>query len=273
DTLVEQRELEQWFVRTTKYSDELLRDLDRLPGWPEKVRTMQRNWIGRSEGTLVDFRLDYSGGDTITVFTTRVDTIFGATSVQLAPEHPITQELAALDADLRLKVTQLVAEQKKARESGDITNIEKHGVNTGHLAVNPYNGERVPIWVANYILMDYGTGAIMSVPAHDERDYEFAKKYNLEIRLVIVPRPDDPEETVVEPPLPFTTMNGTLVNSGRFSGFGCEEAIKKMSAYAEKNGLGKATVTYRLKDWGISRQRYWGTPIPMLYCEKDGIVP
>src|SRR4051812_32524448 len=272
DTLVEQRELEQWFVRTTKYSDELLRDLDRLPGWPEKVRTMQRNWIGRSEGTLVDFRLDYSGGDTITVFTTRVDTIFGATSVQLAPEHPITQELAALDADLRLKVTQLVAEQKKARESGDITNIEKHGVNTGHLAVNPYNGERVPVWVANYILMDYGTGAIMSVPAHDERDYEFAKKYGIEIKQVIALEESDRNVRATQADeIPFTSLEGKLINSGEFTGLTCEDAIEKMSAYAEQHNFGKATVTYRLKDWGISRQRYWGTPIPMVYCEKDGI--
>src|SRR2546430_2392059 len=175
--------------------------------------------------------------------------------------------------ELRSRVDQWISERPRAREVGDIGEIKKHGVNTGRYAINPYNREKVPIWIANYILMDCGTGAIMSVPAHDERDYEFAKKYNLEIRLVIVPRPDDPEETVVEPPLPFTTMNGTLVNSGRFSGFGCEEAIKKMSAHAEKNGFGKATITYRLKDWGISRQRYWGTPIPMLYCEQDGIVP
>src|SRR6266568_933802 len=275
DTRVEQRELEQWFLKITKYSEELLRDLDKLGGWPEKVRTMQRNWIGRSEGTLVDFKLDgHAGpaGSSISVFTTRVDTIFGATSVQLAPEHPLVADLTANKPELRAKVDQLISEQRRAREVGDIGEIEKHGVNTGRYAINPYNGEKVPIWVANYILIDYGTGAIMSVPAHDERDYEFAKKYNLEIRLVIVPRPDDPEETVVEPPLPFTTMNGTLVNSGRFSGLGCEEAIKKMSAHAEKNGFGKATITYRLKDWGISRQRYWGTPIPMLYCEKDGIV-
>src|SRR5436309_1359022 len=276
DTRVEQRELEQWFLKITKYAEELLRDLDKLGGWPEKVRTMQRNWIGRSEGTLVDFKLDGPAGpagSSISVFTTRVDTIFGATSVQLAPEHPLVADLTANKPELRAKVDQLISEQRRAREVGDIGEIEKHGLNTGRYAINPYNREKVPIWIANYILMDYGTGAIMSVPAHDERDYEFAKKYNLEIRLVIVPRPDDPEETVVEPPLPFTTMNGTLVNSGRFSGFGCEEAIKKMSAHAEKNGFGKATITYRLKDWGISRQRYWGTPIPMLYCEKDGIVP
>jgi leucyl-tRNA synthetase len=285
DTPVEQRELEQWFLRITKYADELLRDLEKLGGWPEKVRTMQRNWIGRSEGTLVDFKLDYAenhsgfgpGGSTISVFTTRVDTIYGATSVQLAPEHPVVADLAAANADLRAKVDQLIAEQHQAKETGDIGEIEKHGVNTGRYAINPYNGEKVPVWVANYILMDYGTGAIMSVPAHDERDYEFAKKYNLEIRLVILPRSgdseDDQEETVCEPALPFTTHDGTLINSGPYSGLGCDEAIQKMSADAEKRGLGKAAVTYRLKDWGISRQRYWGTPIPMLYCEKDGIVP
>jgi leucyl-tRNA synthetase len=282
DTVVEQRELEQWFLRITNYADELLRDLDKLSGWPEKVRTMQRNWIGRSEGTLVDFKLDYSqpqhsgfgpGGATISVFTTRVDTIYGATSVQLAPEHPIVRDLAAANPELRAKVDQLIAEQRKAKEDGDIGEIEKHGVPTGRYAINPFNGERVPVWVANYILMDYGTGAIMSVPAHDERDYEFAKKYKLEIRLVILPVSDDPEETVAEPILPFTTHNGSLVNSGPFSGMMCDDAIKKMSAHAEQKGFGKATVTYRIKDWGISRQRYWGTPIPMLYCEKDGIVP
>jgi len=281
DTPVEQRELEQWFLRITKYADELLRDLDQLEGWPEKVRTMQRNWIGRSEGTLVDFKLDYGenhkgfgpAGSTITVFTTRVDTIFGATSVQLAPEHPIVNDLAAANPALRAKVEQLIAEQRKAKETGDIGEIEKHGVPTGRYAINPYNNERVPVWVANYILMDYGTGAIMSVPAHDERDYEFATKYKLEIRLVILPVSDDPEETMTEPALPFTAERGMLINSGPYSGLSCDAAIKMMSEYAEKKGFGKAAVTYRLKDWGISRQRYWGTPIPMLYCERDGIVP
>jgi leucyl-tRNA synthetase len=174
---------------------------------------------------------------------------------------------------LRAQVEELIAEQRKAKEVGDIGAIEKHGINTHRVAVNPFNGEPVPIWVANYILMDYGTGAIMSVPAHDERDYEFARKYKLPIRIVIVPRSVDPEETSVEPVLPFTTMDGTLVNSGPFTGLDCEDAIKKMSGHAEKKDFGKATVTYRLKDWGISRQRYWGTPIPMLYCEKHGIVP
>jgi leucyl-tRNA synthetase len=281
DTLVEQRELEQWFLRITNYADELLRDLDKLEGWPDKVRTMQRNWIGPSEGTLVDFKLADSKVDdlsaaaasTLSVFTTRVDTIFGATSVQLAPQHPLIADLAASNPDLGAKVDELIAEQRKAREVGDIGEIEKHGVFTGRYAINPFNKEKVPIWVANYILMDYGTGAIMSVPAHDERDHEFAKKYNLEIRLVILPLAADPEETMAEPQLPYVGHDGMLINSGPYSGLDCADAIKKMSALAEHNGFGKATTTYRLKDWGISRQRYWGTPIPMLYCEKDGIVP
>ena len=276
DTLVEQRDLEQWFLRITNYAEELLRDLDKLDGWPDKVRTMQRNWIGRSEGTLVNFDLGGTvgpAGSTITVFTTRVDTIYGATSVQLAPEHPLVADFTANNPELRAKVEQLKTEQRKAKEAGDIGEIEKHGVFTGRYAKNPYNREPLPIWVANYILMDYGTGAIMSVPAHDERDYEFAKKYNLEIRVVIVPSSSDPEETVAEPPLPFTTYDGLVVNSGEFNGLDCDDAIRKMSEHAEKKGFGKATVTYRLKDWGISRQRYWGTPIPMLYCDKDGIVP
>jgi leucyl-tRNA synthetase len=273
DTIVEQRELEQWFLRTTNYAEELWRDLDQLEGWPEKVRTMQRNWIGRSDGALVDFKVDGAPGETVTVFTTRIDTIYGATSVQLAPEHPMVSNFTKHNDLLRADVEKLIAEQRKAKEVGDIGAIEKHGVRTGRYAVNPFNGEKLPIWVANYILMDYGTGAIMSVPAHDERDHEFAKKYHLQIRLVIVPNADDPEDTVAEPALPFTTEQGSLVNSGPFSSLACEEAIKKMTAHAEQHGFGKATVTYRLKDWGISRQRYWGTPIPMLYCEKDGIVP
>ncbi len=276
DTLVEQRELEQWFVRTTKYAEELLRDLDKLDGWPEKVRIMQRNWIGRSEGTLVDFKLDGTAGpagSTISVFTTRVDTIYGATSVQLAPEHPLVADFTRHNQPLGEAVQQLIAEQRKAKETGDIGEIEKHGINTHRFAINPYSGEKVPIWIANYILMDYGTGAIMSVPAHDERDYEFAKKYKLEIRLVILPISNDPEETMTEPQLPFTAHEGMVINSGPYSGMSCSDAIQKMQALAVEKGFGKATVTYRLKDWGISRQRYWGTPIPMLYCEKDGIVP
>jgi len=276
DTLVEQRELEQWFLRTTRYADELLRDLDKLEGWPDKVRTMQRNWIGRSEGALVDFDLGGTvgpAGSTITVFTTRIDTIFGATSVQLAPQHPIVADMAANNADLRAKVETLIAEQRKAKEAGDIGEIEKHGIFTGRYAKNPFNQEALPIWVANYILMDYGTGAIMSVPAHDERDYEFAKKYKLPVRVVVLPSGGDSDETVMDPPLPFVADDGLVVNSGQFSGLTSSEALKAMADFAAKSSFGKATVTFRLKDWGVSRQRYWGTPIPMLYCAKDGIVP
>jgi leucyl-tRNA synthetase len=278
DTLVEQRELEQWFVRITKYADELLDGLDKMPGWPERVLSQQRHWIGRSEGTLVDFKLDGEAGpagDKITVFTTRVDTIYGATSLQLAPEHPIVTDLTAEKPVLRREVDEMLAEQRKAKEKGDVGAIEKHGVDTGCFAINPYNGEKVPIWVANYVLMDYGTGAIMSVPAHDERDYEFAKKFDLDIRVVIMPRRegDAANGEPSNPLLPFTEMNSLLINSGEFSGLPNDEAIAKMSKYAEEHGFGKATVTYKLRDWGISRQRYWGTPIPMVYCATDGAVP
>jgi len=268
DTLVEQRELVQWFFRITAYADELLEGLDKLEGWPEKVRTMQRNWIGRSEGTEVDFALE-GGDEKIRVFTTRVDTIFGATSVQLAPEHPLVTRLAAADSALKAQVDHLIDEQTRAREAGDVGAIEKHGVDTGRFALNPYSGERVPIWVANYILMDYGTGAIMSVPAHDERDFEFANKYGIEIRRVIAPE-DSAQE---EPALPFTSETGILIDSGSYNGLTCEQAQKQLQQVAARNEFGKATVTYRLKDWGVSRQRYWGTPIPMIHCELDGLVP
>jgi leucyl-tRNA synthetase len=279
ETLVEQRELEQWFLRTTNYSEELLAGLDKLEGWPEKVRTMQRNWIGRSEGALVDFKVEGPIGDAgakITVFTTRIDTIYGATSLQLAPEHPLIGELIGNDPSLHAKVEDLLREQAKAKEAGDIATVEKHGVFTGRYACNPFSDEKIPIWVANYILMDYGTGAIMSVPAHDERDHEFAQKYGIEIRVVILPRRigEPPASGERETPvLPYTEKDSLLINSGEFSQLSNQEAIEKMSAFAEKKGFGKRTVTYRLKDWGISRQRYWGTPIPMLYCEKCGVVP
>jgi len=277
DTIVELRDLEQWFFRITAYTQELLDGLDKLDGWPEKVRTMQRNWIGRSEGTEVDFFLEKGlgtrdegqGGTRIRVFTTRVDTIFGATSLQLAPEHPVVGELTAVDAELRCNVAALIEEQKKARESGDIGAIEKHGVPTGQFALNPYNGERVPVWVANYVLMDYGTGAIMSVPGHDERDFEFATKYGIEVRRVIAPADTGAEE----PALPFTSEDGVLVNSGEFTGLSCLEAQHQLQEVAAREGFGEPKITYRLKDWGVSRQRYWGTPIPMIYCERDGLVP
>ncbi|HEY1896157.1 MAG TPA: leucine--tRNA ligase [Terracidiphilus sp.] len=268
DTLVEQRDLEQWFLRITAYAEDLLDGLDKLDGWPEKVRTMQRNWIGKSEGAEVEFGVE-NRSETIRVFTTRIDTIFGATSVQLAPEHPLVATLAAADSGLRKQVAELLGEQKKARESGDVGEIEKHGVPTGHFAINPYNGELVPIWVANYVLLDYGTGAIMSVPAHDDRDFEFAKKYAIPIRRVIAPADPNAEE----PELPFTTKDGVVINSGEFNGLPYQQAVKRFQEVAARKGFGGPSITFRLKDWGVSRQRYWGTPIPMIHCERDGIVP
>ena len=284
DTIVEQRDLVQWFLKITAYAQELLDDLRKLDGWPEKVRTMQRNWIGRSEGTEIDFFLAEDGisverddeykktvsaGTRIRVFTTRVDTIFGATSLQLAPEHPLIATLSANDAGLREQVAKLLEEQKKAREAGDIGEIEKHGIPTGKFAINPYSGEMVPIWVANYVLSEYGTGAIMSVPGHDARDFEFAKKYAIPIRRVIAPA----EASAEEPELPYLSEDGVLVNSGEFNGMSCAAAQKKLQEVAKSKGFGEATITFRLKDWGVSRQRYWGTPIPMIHCERDGIVP
>jgi leucyl-tRNA synthetase len=277
-TKVEQRDLVQWFFRITAYAQELLDGLDKLDGWPEKVRTMQCNWIGRSEGTDVDFFLEEinEGLGTreqglektrIRVFTTRVDTIYGATSVQLAPQHELVAKFTAADPALKAQVDELLEQQKKAREAGDLGAIEKHGVPTGRFAVNPYNGQRLPIWVANYILADYGTGAIMSVPGHDERDYEFATKYGLPIVEVIKPAGPNVEEK-----LPFLSEDGVLVNSGEFTGHGCAEAQRLMQEAAEHGAFGEPKVTFRLKDWGVSRQRYWGTPIPMIYCENPDCI-
>jgi leucyl-tRNA synthetase len=268
DTKVELRDLEQWFLRITAYAQELLDGLSQLEGWPEKVRTMQRNWIGRSEGTEIDFGVEGST-EKIRIFTTRVDTIFGATSVQLAPEHPTVTAFSGSDPGLRAKVATLLEEQRKAREAGDVGGIEKHGAPTGRFAINPYSGERVPIWVANYILMDYGTGAIMSVPAHDERDFEFATKYGIEIRRVIKPL----HETEGSDKLPFISEDGILVNSGEYDGLTCHRATELLQETAARSAFGEAKVIFRLKDWGVSRQRYWGTPIPVIYCEVDGIVP
>src|ERR1700748_2587399 len=268
ETLVEQRELEQWFLRTTQYAQELLDGLDELDNWPERVRTMQRNWIGRSEGATVAFAIE-GRSDVVKVFTTRIDTIFGATSLQLAPEHPLICALAKEDAELAKQVSALIDQQNLAREANDVGGIEKHGVFTGHYAINPFTQERVPVWAANYVLLDYGTGAIMSVPAHDERDYEFATKYGLAIKRVI--REQAPSET--EAALPFVSEDGVLIDSGEWSGLSCADAQQKMTAFAKAKGFGEPTITFRLKDWGVSRQRYLGTPIPMLYCAKDGIVP
>ena len=306
ETVVEQRDLEQWFLRITQYAQELLDGLDALPGWPDRVRTMQKNWIGRSRGATIRFFLADAVGDDaeesaarrgktplpaaegfdpegldrdapgIEVFTTRVDTIYGATSLQLAPQHPAVESFAQADESLRREVEDLLEEQRRAREADDLATLEKRGAFTGRFAINPFNGERLPIWVANYVLLEYGTGAVMSVPAHDERDYEFAKKHGLEIRVVVLPRRTAEPAAAGEqdaPALPYVEEDSLVINSGRFSSLGCEEAQEKMAAFAAVCGFGGPDVAYRLKDWGISRQRYWGTPIPVLYCERDGIVP
>src|SRR5690242_13206559 len=246
-TPVEQRALEQWFLKTTAYADELLRDMAQLEGgWPERVLTMQRNWIGRSEGAEIDFHLEGSG-EPIRVFTTRVDTIYGATCVILAPEHPLNERL--LDESGRAHAKAMI----DARANKDPGDVEKEGFATGHFAVNPYNGEKVPIWVSNFVLMGYGTGAIMAVPAHDERDFEFCSKYQIPIRPVI--RPVNGELARLEDMKGAFPDDGIVEASGEWSGLPSAEARARMCAKAEREGFGKAGVTFRIKDWGISRQR------------------
>jgi leucyl-tRNA synthetase len=262
---VEQRALEQWFLKITDYADQLLDDMKQLEGgWPERVLTMQRNWIGRSEGTEADFQLiGQSSMLPIRVFTTRVDTIYGATCLILAPEHPLNETLLDAAGHARAKA---MVDACAGRNPGD---IEKEGFFTGHYAANPYSGEQVPVWIGNFVLMGYGTGAIMAVPAHDERDFEFCAKYGIPIRPVIRPV-NGPLDT--NPKQAFTE-DGTVENSGRWSGLPSDEARSKMNTHAEEKGFGQAAITYRIKDWGISRQRYWGTPIPMIHCPRCGIVP
>jgi leucyl-tRNA synthetase len=265
---VEERELDQWFLRITAYQDRLLDDMQQLAAWPERVLLQQRNWIGRSEGAEIDFMIE--GGAPLRIFTTRVDTIFGATFMAISPEHPRVEEFvrgAPAAARILEDIGRLRAQDRRARQAGE---IEKEGVFTGRHAINPYNGERIPIWAANFVLMGYGTGAIMSVPAHDQRDFEFARKYGLPVRVVIQPPGEKLDGDALERAYEGT---GVTFATGEFSGLPNEDAIRLMTEHAEKKGFGKATVTYRLKDWLISRQRYWGTPIPILYCEKDGMVP
>jgi leucyl-tRNA synthetase len=257
DTEVIQKELPQWFLRITAYAEELLQGCEELlEGWPEHVVTMQRNWIGKSEGVEMDFPVADSDLK-VRIFTTRPDTLWGATFVCIAPTHPLAEKLT----DDKSKLERIKSKYGMMEE--------KEGLFTGRYAINPMNGERIPIWVANFVLMEYGTGAIMSVPAHDQRDFEFAKKYGLPIRVVIQPergRLEEPLEEAFEEP-------GIVVNSGEFSGLNSDEAKKRIGEFIEARGLGEVKINYRLRDWGISRQRYWGTPIPIVYCDSCGIVP
>ena len=270
DSEVTEKELEQWMLNIRKYADELLSSLDGLDKWPEPVKIMQQNWIGRSEGTEIVFPVDGSG-QTITAFTTRPDTLFGVTYMVLAPEHPLVSELteglperAAIEAFAEKT-------RKKSRIDRMAESLEKEGVFTGQFFKHPLTGEKMPIYIADYVLMDYGTGAVMAVPGHDQRDFEFAKKYELPIRVVITPDPKNP--MTAEDLEAAYVDQGYVVNSGEFDGQDNETAKRTITEKLRSRNLGEFAVTYRVRDWLISRQRYWGTPIPVLYCKKCGIVP
>ncbi|MGH7479882.1 MAG: leucine--tRNA ligase, partial [Candidatus Methylomirabilales bacterium] len=266
DSVVIQKELDQWFLKITAYAEELLTGLDGLPGWPERVKTMQRNWIGKSVGAQVDFPM-VSGGPPIAIFTTRHDTLYGATFMVLAPEHPLARELARGWPEVEGFIERMRTEDRLVRTAAE---TEKEGVFTGAFAINPLTQEKIPIWLANFVVLEYGTGAVMAVPAHDQRDFEFAKKYHLPIRVVIHPE----EGTVVAADLEKAYEGeGVMVNSGPFSGLPSPEGRKAVVRYLEERRIGKGAVNYRLRDWGISRQRYWGTPIPIIYCDRCGTVP
>ncbi|MFW0968429.1 MAG: leucine--tRNA ligase [Thermacetogeniaceae bacterium] len=268
DTEVEKKDLEQWFFRITAYADRLLEDLEKIPGWPEKVKLMQTNWIGRSVGAEVRFTAE--NGKEIRVFTTRPDTIFGVTYMVLAPEHPLVEELIKDKAEAA-KVREFVARVKKQSEMERTSaEGEKEGIFTGAYAVNPLSKEKIPIWVANYVLMEYGTGAVMGVPAHDQRDLEFARKYQLPVKVVIQPLGKDLDAATIDEAYPEP---GIMVNSGEFDGMDSEVARLRIIEHMKEKGLGEEKVNYRLRDWLISRQRYWGAPIPIIYCDHCGIVP
>jgi leucyl-tRNA synthetase len=280
DTLVEARDIEQWFLKTTAYAEQLLDDLKLLEGgWPDRVIAMQRNWIGKSVGATVKFDVaELAGLGKIEIFTTRIDTIYGASAMILAPTHPLVEKLIAGTANAAESLAKLAQMRQSSVKTEDVATAEKDGFFTGRYAVNPFNGARIPIWVGNFVLLEYGTGAIMAVPAHDERDFEFATKFGLPKPVVV-----EKEENSKRAPLPpgeviqgaaeVFTEYGVSVNSGPYSGLRSEEAIEKMAAEAETKGFGKRETIFRLRDWGISRQRYWGTPIPVIYCAKDGMVP
>ncbi|MCP3177654.1 leucine--tRNA ligase [Desulfuromonas sp. KJ2020] len=268
DSEVVPKELEQWFFKTTAYAQELLDCIEELKGWPEPVLTMQRNWIGRSTGCEIDFPLEGSLKK-IRVFTTRQDTLFGATFMSLAPEHPLALEIATADRrqDVEAFIARIKKQDKIKRTSDD---LDKEGVFTGAYCINPVSKKRMPVFLANFVLMDYGTGAVMAVPTHDQRDFEFAQKYDLPKVVVIQPQGDAlAAETMTE----AWTGPGLMVNSGAFDGLENEAAKEKIADYLQQEGIGQKTVNYRLRDWGVSRQRYWGTPIPIIYCDVCGVVP
>lgn len=272
-TEVEKKELEQWFFRITDYAEKLLQDLDTLDGWPEKVKMMQRNWIGKSEGAEIVFGLP-SINEKVSVFTTRPDTVYGVTYMVLAPEHPFVEQLVQgteVEPQVRAFVESIRRKSEIERTSVD---SEKIGMFTGQYATHPLTQEKVPVWIANYVLMDYGTGAVMGVPAHDERDFLFAKKYDLPIVQVI--KPNDETDAVYDEQgnlAEVYTQSGVLINSDKFDGMANTESMRVIAEYLQENNLGKATTSYRLRDWLVSRQRYWGAPIPMVYCEHCGTVP
>lgn len=268
-SVVTHRELEQWFFKITAYAQELLDHCDKLPGWPERVLTMQRNWIGKSTGVEVDFSVEGSG-EKLTIFTTRPDTLYGVTFMSIAPEHPLVETLirGKQQADAVRVFCQRVMREDKAERTDE--SREKEGIFTGTFAVNPLNNEKVPVWIGNFVLMDYGTGAIMSVPSHDQRDFEFAKKYQLPIRVVIQNAERDLDAAAMRQAY---VGEGPMVNSGPFDGTPNVPGKEKVAEYVERKGHGRRTVNWRLRDWGISRQRYWGTPIPIIYCERCGTVP
>jgi len=267
ETPVEQKEMEQWFLKITDYAEELLSGHEQLKKWPEHVLTMQKNWIGKSTGAHARFPV-VGMERTIEVFTTRADTFYGATFMVLSPEHPLCPEL--IDdlpnrEKLQVWIKKAIAAQRLKKDPGE---GDKEGIDTGKKAINPYNGEEIPIWISGYVLMEYGTGAIMAVPAHDQRDFQFAKKYGLTIKEVIVPEGQEGSKELED----AFEGYGRVVNSGDFSGLSSKEAMDKMAQYAQDKGFGRKSTIFRLRDWGISRQRYWGTPIPVVYCEKCGPV-
>ena len=275
DTLVETREIEQWFLKTTAYADQLLDDLKLLEGgWPDRVITMQRNWIGKSQGAKIKFTVaDVPGANSIEVFTTRIDTTYGATALIVAPTHPLLPKLWENSPNRAETETKLARMRRSSVKAEDLATAEKEGFFTGKHASNPFSSEKIPIWVGNFVLMEYGTGAVMCVPAHDQRDLEFCRKYNLPIRVVVQPLEGEPLTAEKMTAAFDEHQQGKLVNSGPYNGLSPEEAIAKMTTFAEQRGFGRAEIVFRLKDWGISRQRYWGTPIPVVYCPKDGTVP